>query len=71
MLHTLGKGSVQASSVQLYCSACRTCYHHNFYVSNERCIYYTDIPSVLQVSTHHFIEVQLIELWINSMLFAW
>ncbi|KAI0082933.1 hypothetical protein BDY19DRAFT_901310 [Irpex rosettiformis] len=50
---------------------CRTCYHHNFYVSNERCIYYTDILSVLQVSTHHFIEVQLIELWINSMLFAW
>ncbi|KAI0083669.1 hypothetical protein BDY19DRAFT_865903, partial [Irpex rosettiformis] len=71
VLHTLEKGSVQMSAVQFYCPVCRTVYHHDHYVSNGRRIYYPGVPSAIQVSTHRFAEVRLIQTWIYAMLFAW
>ena len=51
--------------------ACQTNYHHDFYVKNGMRIYYDDIPDVLQVEEHQFVERQVVQHWINLMLISW
>ncbi|KAI0683441.1 hypothetical protein BC835DRAFT_1295834, partial [Cytidiella melzeri] len=70
LLHTLDKGSVPATAVQLHCSYCRTSYHYKYYVSNGRHVFYAGVPAILQVSAHRFVEVRLIDMWINSSLIS-
>ncbi|KAI0684134.1 hypothetical protein BC835DRAFT_1293857 [Cytidiella melzeri] len=70
LLHTLDKGSVPATAVQLRCSYCWTSYHYNYYVSNGCRVFYAGVPAILQVSAHRFVETRLIDMWINSSLIS-
>ena len=46
-------------------------YHHNYYVHDSKKIYYQESPTIVQIGDHYFIEVQVLELFINAMLFGW
>ncbi|KAF5343068.1 hypothetical protein D9758_011140 [Tetrapyrgos nigripes] len=66
-------------------SGCRVVYHHDYYIVNDpdlglrmRVYYDMDVaysgralPEVIQVATHHFIEVSVALAWRYSMLFSW
>ncbi|KAF6741043.1 hypothetical protein DFP72DRAFT_886318 [Ephemerocybe angulata] len=71
VLLTLDRGAVPATSIHLYCEACKINYHHNYKVDRGQRTYYEGVPVVLQIGEHHFAEVQLINAWINLMVLAW
>lgn len=71
VLYTLDKGALPICSVHLYCHACNTNYHHDFHVQAGTHTYYDAIPDVIQVGEHQFVECQLIQLWVTSMLVSW
>ena len=51
---------------------CNINYHHNFRVEGGRRIYYdADIPDVIQVGEHQFVEHKVIQLWITLMVVSW
>ena len=50
---------------------CYTSYHHNYSVCNGSRTYYSDIPKVLQVGEHQFVEMKLVYTWWSNMLFGW
>lgn len=50
---------------------CYTSYHHNYSVCNGSRTYYSDIPKVLQVGEHQFVETKLVYTWRSNMLFGW
>jgi len=52
---------------------CRTSYQHNYYVQNSLRFYYggDDLPEVVEVAEHHFIERKIINLWRIDMNVAW
>jgi hypothetical protein len=52
---------------------CNTDYHLDFFVKNDRRFYYDshDLPDILQVADHQFIERGLIDMWRTSTNVAW
>jgi hypothetical protein len=50
---------------------CNTDYHLDFSVKNDRRFYYDDIPDILQIADHQFIERGLIHMWRTSTNVAW
>ena len=51
---------------------CSSSYHHNYRVQNETHYYYWDnLPDVVEVAEHHYIERKLIDLWCTDMNVAW
>jgi hypothetical protein len=55
----------------IVCLACKINHYHNYSVKNGQRTYYDDIPDIIQVSEHQFVERQVIQLWINLMLVLW
>ncbi|KAI0350653.1 hypothetical protein OH77DRAFT_1572366 [Trametes cingulata] len=73
-LFTLREGALPVYTTSLYCHACHRRYHPNYYVDNAgslRTFYEGPPPTVLQVSTHFFIEAAVLELFGNGMMFGW
>ncbi|KAH9835606.1 uncharacterized protein C8Q71DRAFT_709438 [Rhodofomes roseus] len=70
-LFTLANGAVPAWSVHLYCEGCRTNYHNNYSVRDGERTYHAGIPQYVQAGDHQFIELGVINMWINLMLTAW
>ncbi len=51
---------------------CKIRYYHNYYVHDDfRHFYSSDIPAVVQIENHAFVESELCELYTSFMLFAW
>ena len=51
---------------------CSTSYHHNYRVHGKIRYYYWDnLPDVIEVAEHHYVERKLIELWCTDMNIAW
>ena len=59
---------------------CGVVYHPDYYVqaiagtTERQRIYYhhiNNLPDVLQVSTHHFVETSLVQMWRSNFLHAW
>lgn len=46
-------------------------YHNNFSVNEKVRTYYPVIPEYIQVSEHHFIQQQVVKLWVTSLLLGW
>jgi hypothetical protein len=55
----------------LTATECDINYHHNFRVFNGERIYYDNLPDIIQVGEHQFVERKLIDVWISMMLLAW
>ncbi|KAF5310506.1 hypothetical protein D9758_018940 [Tetrapyrgos nigripes] len=85
VLYTRDQGAVAIRIHQITCEGCRVVYHHDYYIVNDpdlglrmRVYYDMDVaysgralPEVIQVATHHFIEVSVALAWRYSMLFSW
>ncbi|EDR00638.1 uncharacterized protein LACBIDRAFT_333942 [Laccaria bicolor S238N-H82] len=72
-LFTLTSGALPIYTTSLYCRKCKRRYHHNYIVhnsSNTR-TYYGDVPDVIQVAQHFFIESSLLEFFANTKVFGW
>lgn len=83
VLYTLASGPLPVYSVHLSCEgtcdhcgyilvdrqsiACEINYHHNFKVFKGIRTYYGDIPDIVQISEHQFVERQVIEMWLALM----
>ena len=50
---------------------CHTNYHNNFYVRSGMRFYYDSIPTVVQMSEHHFVETRVVWIWEMDMNVAW
>ncbi|KAL1937523.1 hypothetical protein VTO73DRAFT_13109 [Trametes versicolor] len=73
-LFTLREGALPVFTTSLYCHVCHRRYHHNYTVdkaSSLRTYYGGPPPSVIQVSTHFFVEAAVLELFGNGMMFGW
>lgn len=57
--------------------ACYVSFHHTYYVDysvmrhNHTRTYYGDIPSILHVGGHQYVEVELAHLWRMQCVLAW
>ncbi|KAF5368066.1 hypothetical protein D9758_004456 [Tetrapyrgos nigripes] len=85
VLYTRDQGAVAVRIHQITCEGCRVVYHHDYYIVNDpdlglRMRVYCDmdvaysgraLPEVIQVATHHFVEVSVALAWRYSMLFSW
>jgi len=71
VLFTLDHGPLPTWSVHLSCKACNINYHHNFRVKEGQRIYYDNIPDIIQVGEHQFVEKRVIEMWRTNMNIAW
>ncbi|EIN11940.1 hypothetical protein PUNSTDRAFT_62687, partial [Punctularia strigosozonata HHB-11173 SS5] len=67
-------GPIPAWTTSLYCRACSTRFHPNYYVHDTatiRTYYSSDVPDVLHVAQYTFLDRRLCELFTNQMVFAW
>lgn len=71
ILYTLNEGPIPIHSCFLTCKDCKTDYHLDFYVKNERRFYYDNPPDIFQIADHQFIERHLIDMWRTSTNIAW
>ncbi|THU86633.1 hypothetical protein K435DRAFT_804952 [Dendrothele bispora CBS 962.96] len=78
ILYTLSMGPVPVRTHHTTCEGCGVVYHPDYFVktmsTNERLRHYYDskeLPEIIQVATHHFIETKLAKIWTNSMLYGW
>ncbi|THV00023.1 hypothetical protein K435DRAFT_606423, partial [Dendrothele bispora CBS 962.96] len=83
VLYTKERGAIPIRTNQITCEGCRVVYHHDYYITTNsetkerKRFYYKSyedekpLPNVLQVSTHHFVEVSLVTMWRFTMLFSW
>ncbi|TFK91005.1 hypothetical protein K466DRAFT_573933 [Polyporus arcularius HHB13444] len=73
-LYTLHEGALPVHTTSLYCHVCHRRYHHNYFVEKEgscRTYYGGPPPTVVQVSTHFFVESGVLELFGCAMVFGW
>ncbi|KAJ2976816.1 hypothetical protein NUW54_g11507 [Trametes sanguinea] len=73
-LFTMRDGALPIHTTSLYCHSCKIRYHHNYMVDKAgslRTYYEGPPPAIIQVSTHFFIESQVLELFGNGMVFGW
>ncbi|KAF9538564.1 hypothetical protein CPC08DRAFT_824622 [Agrocybe pediades] len=72
---TTGRGglnAVKGYSTSFKCRDCKIRYYHNYYTDdNIRIFYSPEIPRVVQIEDHAFVETELCELFTSLMLFAW
>jgi len=43
----------------------------NYHVVDKESVYYNEVPNILQIGKHQFVETYLINMWISMMLFSW
>jgi CxC5 like cysteine cluster associated with KDZ transposases len=46
-------------------------YHNNFFVVDGERHYYGGVPDVIEIGKHHFMEREVIEMFVNLMLISW
>ncbi|THU76521.1 hypothetical protein K435DRAFT_582147, partial [Dendrothele bispora CBS 962.96] len=79
ILYTVTMGPIPVRTHQFTCDGCGVVYHPDYYVQTiletdeRRRIYYNkeELPEILQVSTHHFVETALVRMWRSNMVHAW
>ena len=54
-----------------YLVACKVNYHNNYYIKDGERVYYDNIPQIIQVGNHQFIEVKVVNVWITLMVVSW
>ncbi|KAI0823321.1 hypothetical protein BC628DRAFT_1325118 [Trametes gibbosa] len=73
-LFTLREGALPVHTTSLYCHPCHRRYHLNYAVGKARSVrtyYHGPPPTVIQISTHFFVEASVLELFGNMMMFGW
>lgn len=58
------------SSLNMYI-ACETTYHNNYSVYKKVRTYYPSVPNAIEVGKHQFIARNVVQLFLNLMLFSW
>ncbi|KAF8157692.1 hypothetical protein BJ912DRAFT_1026825 [Pholiota molesta] len=72
ILYTLDKGACPVWVIRLQCEGCQTAYYHNYSVKNSMRSYYEgDLPAIIQVGEHQFVEQKVIDMWRIDMHVAW
>ncbi|KAL0066767.1 hypothetical protein AAF712_006158 [Marasmius tenuissimus] len=78
ILYTQDKGPVGVLAHHITCHSCKTIYHPTFYVGPEtytgicKRYYYLedDVPAVIQINEHRFVETRLMREWRNDMVIS-
>ncbi|KIM23885.1 hypothetical protein M408DRAFT_76750 [Serendipita vermifera MAFF 305830] len=74
---TIHHGPLPGYTSSLYCTGCRTTYKSDYYIQNDKRIYYLDHfnpnerPAFLQSSKHIFMEWRLSSYFASGLAFAW
>ncbi|KAJ6562697.1 hypothetical protein DFH09DRAFT_1478636 [Mycena vulgaris] len=71
VLFTLSDGACATYAGHLHCRQCRTNYYNNYSVRDGIRTYYAGVPAAIQVSQHHFIEREVLSLFVELMLISW
>ncbi|KAF8444477.1 hypothetical protein L210DRAFT_848196 [Boletus edulis BED1] len=77
ILYTLSRGPIATYSLGLYCDACHMSFHNAYYVNygvvkhDRMRTYYGNVPSILHVGGHQYVEVDLACLWRMQSVLAW
>ncbi|THU97981.1 hypothetical protein K435DRAFT_661838 [Dendrothele bispora CBS 962.96] len=79
ILYTFSMGPIPVRTHNFTCDGCGVVYHPDYFLkteiaTNERLRHYyhsEELPDVIQVATHHFVETKLGKMWANSMLYGW
>jgi hypothetical protein len=50
---------------------CNTTYYHNYSVYQGTRTYYQTIPNAIQVGEHHYVQREVLDMFINLMLISW
>ncbi|PPR02945.1 hypothetical protein CVT24_012157 [Panaeolus cyanescens] len=68
----MGNNTVQpAWNTSIYCRGCKTSYHKNYAVQAGQRIYHANVPELIQVGEHQFVERKLAYTWRSNMLYGW
>jgi hypothetical protein len=58
--------------INIIITECNTSYHHNYRVQNKtRYYYWGNLPDIIEVAEHHYVDRKLIDLWCTDMNVAW
>ncbi|KAG2030229.1 hypothetical protein BDR03DRAFT_878808 [Suillus americanus] len=77
VLYTLPQGPIATYSVDLKCKVCNTKYHHSFSVDHKvpqakrEHTYYGDIPSIIHIRGHQFVETAVVQMWRSQCPLSW
>ncbi|KAJ7602958.1 hypothetical protein DFH06DRAFT_1257773 [Mycena polygramma] len=71
VLFTLSDGACATYAGNLRCSSCRTNYYNNYSVCDGIRTYYPGVPDAIQVAEHHYVEREVLSLFIGLMLISW
>ncbi|KIJ11061.1 hypothetical protein PAXINDRAFT_164184 [Paxillus involutus ATCC 200175] len=71
--YSLQYGVLPIHVTSTYCYSCFHQCHHNYVVrkDNNACMYYGDVPKVIQVAMHFFIDNQVLEMFATAKVFGW
>ncbi|KAF8807013.1 hypothetical protein BYT27DRAFT_7292820 [Phlegmacium glaucopus] len=72
ILYTLDKGALPVWVIRFQCEGCQTAYYHNYFVENGLRHYYDgDLPAIIQVGEHQYVERRLVDMWTTDSNIAW
>ncbi|KAF8160312.1 hypothetical protein BJ912DRAFT_1026540 [Pholiota molesta] len=71
VLYTLEDGACATYHFKLRCPTCETTYHNNYSVYKRVRTYYSGVPEAIEVGKHQFIARDVIQLFLNLMLYSW
>ncbi|KAF8815547.1 hypothetical protein BYT27DRAFT_7225037 [Phlegmacium glaucopus] len=68
VLYTLDKGVHPVWVIRFQCVECQRVYYHNYFMKDGMWYYYDgDLPDVIQVGEHQFIERKVVNVWCTDM----
>ncbi|KAG1890516.1 uncharacterized protein F5891DRAFT_964873, partial [Suillus fuscotomentosus] len=77
VLYTLAQGPIATYSIDLKCEVCNVKFHHSFWVDHKvpqaECerTYYSDVPSIIHIGGHQFVETAVVRMWRSQCLLSW
>ncbi|KAF8809420.1 hypothetical protein BYT27DRAFT_7254557 [Phlegmacium glaucopus] len=72
VLYTLDKGVHPVWVITFQCVECQRAYYHNYFMEGGMRYYYDgDLPDVIQVEEHQFVERKVVNMWRTDMNVAW